>query len=417
MTTRKNVLVIGAGPTGLLTAYGLAKQGVHVTVVEERATLDDSPRAMVYLPSSLKALDDLGLLEDAEKVGARGHAFTMRFASGYIGELDHRVLQEHTPYYYTLHFGQHVLAKLILDRFLQLPNTSVLWGTRFNRVLDNSDRVAIEVSTQAGEQRLEADWLVAADGARSSVRKALDIEFEGFTWPDTFMATNVYFDFAAHGYCENTMIADPVEWAVISKINNDNLWRVAYGERSDWSEEERQANVAKRYQHFLPESASYKLERASSYRVHQRCASTYRAGRVLLAGDAAHATSPIGGLGFTAGIQDATTLIEALGLVLNGHDEDVLDYYAGERRRIFLDIVNPLAIEHKRRVQEADPVKRAQDEEGFRKMASDPNYVRNALMNLFALVSNPYSADWRDRLSERDVREPHSMPLFTATDD
>jgi 2-polyprenyl-6-methoxyphenol hydroxylase and related FAD-dependent oxidoreductases len=417
MTIKKHVVVIGAGPTGLLTAYGLAKQGVHVTVVEERAMLDDSPRAMVYLPSSLKALDDLGLLEEAEKVGARGHAFTMRFASGYIGELDHRVLQVHTPYYYTLHFGQHVLAKLILEQLLKLPNASVLWGTRFNRVVDNAQRVAVEVSTEAGEQRLEADWVVAADGARSAVRKSLGIKFEGFTWPDTFMATNVYFDFAAHGYCENTMIADPVNWAVISKISNDNLWRVAYGERTDWTEEERQANVAKRYEHFLPEGASYTLDRASSYRVHQRCASTYRAGRILLAGDAAHATSPIGGLGFTAGIQDAVTLIEALGLVLKGHDEDVLDYYAAERRRIFLDIVNPLAIEHKRRVQEADPGRRAQDEEGFRKMASDPNYVRNALMNLFALVSTPYSADWRDRLGEQDTREPHAMPLFTATDD
>jgi 2-polyprenyl-6-methoxyphenol hydroxylase-like FAD-dependent oxidoreductase len=161
--------------------------------------------------------------------------------------------------------------------------------------------------------------------------------------------------------------------------------------------------IPERYKLILPDARNWQLDRANSYRVHQRSASAYRVGRVFLAGDAAHATNPIGGMGFTTGVQDASTLIRTLSAHMAGDAaEDVLDWYAYERRRIFLEISNPSAIEFKRRAQEADPARRLEDEANFFKMMADREMQRAALMSLFALCGRPYREDWRETVLEDD---------------
>lgn len=418
MKKTKNVIVIGAGPAGLLAAYSLVRSGISVTVVDSELDIVRSPRAMVYLPLSIKALDQLGLLDAASAIGAKGYEYNLRFASGYVGKMDQRVLAEHTPYHYTLHFGQDQLADIVLEKFLALPNAEILWGHRFENLKQDADGVTVSLTSARGPIELRADWVIGADGARSSVRKALGIEFEGFTWPDTFMATNVVFDFSALGFSESTMVADPENWAVIAKINDQGLWRVAYGEDSGLSREEQIARVPERLSRYIPKGSHYELVNANPYRVHQRCATKFREGRVLLVGDAAHATNPLGGLGLTAGIQDAMTLSNALIQVTqNGSNDDWLDHYAAERRRVFLQVANPIAIEHKRRVQESDPKARAQDETNFRNMVSAPDFVRNALMSLFALEGKPYSANWRDDFSPGQVVKEHPLALFGIPED
>lgn len=400
MSRGKRVVVVGAGPTGLFTALGLARAGAQVTVIDAEAAINDSPRANVYLLSTIKALDKFGLLEDAIKIAAIGHEYNLRFPlTGNIGRLDFSLL-EGLSYTYTLHFGQNLLAELLLRHLLVLPNTQMRWNTRFASVEQGADTIQITVETGEGTETIEADWLVGADGARSSVRKALDVEFEGFTWPETFMATNVYFNFEKHGYAASNMVAAGNDWHIIAKINDQNLWRIAYGEDSTLSEDERRARIPERYKNFLPHGSAYEIERANSYRVHQRSATTYRVGRVFLAGDAAHATNPIGGMGFTTGVQDAQMLSDALGKVINNQaDDDILDYYAAERRRVFLELANPSAIDQKRRVQETDRATRLKDEEGFLAMTADPEVVRNAMLWVFQLEGKPYAPGWRSTLS------------------
>jgi 2-polyprenyl-6-methoxyphenol hydroxylase-like FAD-dependent oxidoreductase len=317
--------------------------------------------------------------------------------------MDHRLVEDLTPYHYILHFGQDVLANMILKRFLALPGSQMLWNTTLDSIEQHDDRVVAGISDSNGHRQLEADWLVGADGARSTVRKLMGASFDGFTWPDTFMATNIYFDFGKLGYAASNMISDPVNWAVIARVNSDNLWRIAYGEDSSLSDDERMARVDQRLRYWLPEGAEYRLERANSYRVHQRAASTFREGRVLLAGDAAHATNPIGGMGFTSGVQDAVTLIDCFEKLFAGQaGEDALDWYAYERRRIFLEVANPTAIEFKRRTQEADPEKRAEDERNFLSMIADQEILRGALMSVFGLESRPYQTDWKAVLVKKD---------------
>jgi 2-polyprenyl-6-methoxyphenol hydroxylase-like FAD-dependent oxidoreductase len=151
--------------------------------------------------------------------------------------------------------------------------------------------------------------------------------------------------------------------------------------------------------------------------VHQRSASSYRIGRVLLAGDAAHATNPIGGMGLTSGIQDASALVACLSDVLRGAaSDDILDWYAYERRRCFLEVANPSAIEFKRRAQETDPARRQEDETNFFAMLDNREMTRGALMAIFALCSRPYRPDWRETLLIEDrARGPVGTLILGTT--
>ncbi|MEP7244308.1 MAG: FAD-dependent monooxygenase [Gammaproteobacteria bacterium] len=412
MAERPRILIVGAGPTGLVSALGLAQAGADVTVTEREPDVVSSPRATVYVASTLKVLDAVGLLADAKRAGAETYEFNQHFKmTGRIGRMDHRIVSDLTAYAYALHFGQDELARIILRRLQKLPHTHVLWNTAFESLEQDRDSVRVQLKTIGGIETQEFDWVIGADGARSSVRPAIGVTFDGFTWPETFMATNVYYDFESLGWVPANMVADGGDWRVVARLNKqEHFWRISYGESSDLTEEGRVAKIAERYKTMLPDSSKeWQLDRANSYRVHQRSASSYRVGRVLLAGDAAHATNPIGGMGFTTGIQDASGLIESFKDLFSGAaGEGVLDYYAYERRRIFLEISNPSAMEFKRRAQETNDARRLEDEAGFFKMMEDPALHRAAMMSVFQLCGRPYQEGWRETLVPEDQRRGNS---------
>jgi 3-(3-hydroxy-phenyl)propionate hydroxylase/6-hydroxy-3-succinoylpyridine 3-monooxygenase len=137
----------------------------------------------------------------------------------------------------------------------------------------------------------------------------------------------------------------------------------------------------------LPGPKDFELVHHSPYRMHQRAAETFRVGRVLLAGDAAHATNPTGGLGLTSGILDAEVLHPALAAVVRGEaSEDVLDRYAHERRRVFLEVASPQASELKRLVyHSADPERLEADLSGLRAVAADAELRRGSQLALLKL--------------------------------
>jgi len=146
--------------------------------------------------------------------------------------------------------------------------------------------------------------VVGADGARSAVRRSIGATFEGHTWPERFVATNVWLDLEEHGFGKTTLVHHPADWAVTVKINKEGLWRVTFGEDASLPEDEVLRRIPERYGRILPASAqraTYEIESAAPYRVHQRCADRLRIGRVLLAGDAAHITNPVGGMGLNTG--------------------------------------------------------------------------------------------------------------------
>lgn len=364
MGAQQSVVVVGAGPVGFLTALGLAQKGISVTVIDAEPAIVRSPRAAVYFHTTLAILDKLGLLEEADAIGYRNSGFAMRWpATGEIVQSDMRDNPEPGQRItHNLHFGQHLLAELVMAHLLRLPNARVRWSHRLTGLEQDADGVRLDVETPTGPTEFRADWVIGSDGARSTTRRLLGLEFAGHTWPDRFVATNIEYDFAAHGFADANMVIDPVDWAVIAKLGNDNLWRVTYGEDASLDEAAILERLPERFARILPGAEPYRIDNFSPYRVHERCATSFRVGRVLLAGDAAHACNPCGGLGLTTGVIDADALIAVLGAVILGEaEEDVLDFYAQERRRVFLEVTSPLATNFKRMLAESDPARQAAD--------------------------------------------------------
>ena len=361
----RQVVIVGAGPVGLLTALGLARQGVGVTVLDSEAEVVRSPRAAVYFHTTISILKKLGLSDEAHAIGLTSTEFNMRWLeTGEVMRSDMRdALEPGQEFDHNLHFGQHLLAELVMRHLARLPGTEVLWNHTIKAFGQDGRKARVAVDTEEGEVTFEADWVIGTDGARSTLRKLMGLPFEGFTWPDRFVATNIEYPFLDYGFCNANMVVDPVNWAVIGRLGRENLWRLTYGEDAGLDEATILERLPERFAAILPDpSVPYRIDNFSPYSVHQRCAPTFRVGRALLAGDAAHACNPCGGLGLTGGVIDADTLSDTLGAVIGGRtDESVLDFYAAERRRVFLEVTSPMSTNFKRLLSEKDPARRAQD--------------------------------------------------------
>jgi len=376
------VIIVGAGPVGLVTAYGLARAGVPVTVLEAAHEVNDSPRAMVYHWSLHQDLDRLGLLADIERLGFRKDDYGYRVhATGETVTYDLDLLAGVTPHPYNIHLGQDALCTLVLERLRELPGAAVHWGHRVTGVSQSAGGAGVAVDGPDGPSQHAAAWVVGCDGARSTVRRLLGLGFEGMTWDTRFVATNVRFDFEAHGYTRSVFLMDDVHGAVIVKIDDTPLWRVTYAEDLSLPEETIADRIDEHFAAILPGGGPYELERFAGYRLHQRCAPQLRAGRVLLAGDAAHATNPTGGFGLTGGLFDAFALIQALGAVAAGGAEQArLDEWAAERRRIFLEVASPAASRMKRTVYDSDAAAAHRVCDDLRAMIADPDALRERLL-------------------------------------
>ena len=380
----QDAIVIGGGPTGFITALGLAQAGAKVLLIEAEDAVIDSPRAAVYHWSALDGLERLGIREEAERTGfAKQDYLWLVRKTGERIEYDLSVLEGRTAFPYNIHLGQDRLAQIACDRLARMANAEIRFGTTLTALAQDEDSVRIRIEGPEGPQFLAARYLVGADGAGSMVRKGLGQAFEGMTWPERFVATNVYHDFESADYGLTTMVIDDEWGAVIVKIARDGLWRCTYMEDAELPERTFLERVSAAYEHLLPGEGGYRLDRAAPYRMHQRCAETFRKGRAVLVGDAAHVTNPTGGLGLTGGLFDAFELWPTLAAVLlDGADPALLDRWAEDRRRIYLEKTSPQAIANKRLVFHAcgggAELEAALD--GLRAMAADPDVRLQRLM-------------------------------------
>ena len=392
------VLIVGAGPVGTLTALALAEQGIEVAVVETEAQLNDSPRACVYFATTLIALAELGVLPDLE-----AHSLKVRDFGFHAPEFGfHPVLSmgclSGITYDYQLHCGQDVVARVAMEHAQKL-------GTRFHfdhrlvSLTQDSAAVSAELQTPGGPRTIRARWIIGADGARSTVRQLLGLEFEGHTWPNRFIATNIYCDMAQYGYQPSNFICDPVYGGVVARIDAGGLWRLTYHENGDLPADTFMERLPGKFAGFMPKDAPYRIKAARPYAIHQRCAPRLRVGRVLLAGDAAHATNPCGGLGLTTGIWTGMILSDLLGAIRRGEEsEGILDRYCEERRRIFWQIASPGASENKRMMEESDREQRLKDLESISRMVTDPQVARLMMAFPFRVIGNPLreASRWRN---------------------
>jgi 2-polyprenyl-6-methoxyphenol hydroxylase-like FAD-dependent oxidoreductase len=353
----EDVVIVGGGPTGFINALGLAQAGVRVTVIEAESRIIHSPRAAVYFWSVLKGLERLGILAEAETIGFRKQDYTYLVRStGERISYSLEVLEGHTRHPYNLHLGQHLLAEIAMRRLAAFAHATVRFGTRLETLSQDAEGVTLKVSSAAsGVEELRAKWVIGADGAGSTVRHQLGLAFDGMTWPERFVASNVYYDFERHGYARSTLLIDAEYGAIIVLLNHDGLWRCTYMEDAALPEETFLQRLPKVYGAILPGAEGYKVDRASPYRMHQRSALHYRVGRVVLAGDAAHATNPTGGLGLTSGLYDSYVLYPALAaVILEGANDAVLDRYSALRRAMFVNRASPQAVANKQLIYHAN---------------------------------------------------------------
>ena len=370
-----------------MCALALAREGVRVVVCEAEPNLTHDLRAGTFHPPTQEMMAPYGITARMHENGLPVRRWQIRSRrGGLVAEFDLGLLADVTPYPYRLHLEQHRLTPIQLDCLRREASAEVHFGHRITGFEQRRGSVLVQFESEGIPGKLEASWLIGADGGRSTIRKLLPVEFEGFTWPEQFLVASTPYDFAQHGFTMNAYIADPVEWAAVFKMPDagpPGLWRAVFpcdpGLPDDALLDP--AAVQQRMKGFLPAQADYELRSQIIYRVHQRVASEWRRGRVLLAGDAAHLNNPLGGFGLNSGIHDAVNLAGKLAKVWRGAaDESLLDLYVRQRRAATIEQVQAMSIRNKRLLEERDPAVLTSRMEELIAIAADPGRARAYLL-------------------------------------
>ena len=387
MSENERVLITGAGPVGLVAAAHLARAGVPVTVFEEGAALSEESRASTFHPPTLDMLDALGAAKPMIAQGLKAPQFQYRTKKhGLLAQFDFSVLADATAHPYRVQCEQSKLTRILADLMAGHPNFEIEFGSAVAGVEQNVDGVAVTVQRGGRTEQRRGRYLIGADGASSTVRRTLGVDFEGFTWPDRLLVVSTPFDFhkVISGLTAVNYVADPQRWYFLLQI--PGLWRVMFLVNEDGSDERVQTRefAQSLMAGVVPGITNYPIEHITLYKVHQRVAKTFRAGRCFLVGDAAHINNPLGGMGMNGGIHDAVNLAAKLAAVWRGHAPDAeLDRFDRQRRLVTLEAIQKTTIQNKKNLESSG------DEfgESLRAIAADPARTREYLMRTSMITS------------------------------
>ncbi len=392
MTESNKVLVVGAGPVGYTVALNLAQYGIPFTLLEADNEISEDPRAGTIHPPTLEMFDRLGLNETIFERGYVVPNYHYRDRrQGLIADFDLGLLSVYTEYPFRLMLEQHKISHIISDRLDAFDNHQILRQHRVVTVGQDDDGVTVEAETPEGNKTFRGRYIIGCDGGRSQVRKSMDVDFEGFTFPERFLVVSTPYDFGEHGYAITNYISDPEEWCALFKVpgtDDSGLWRVVFPTNSEDDEADLfdDQSIEDRLQGFHPNPAAYQVVHRNLYVVHQRVASSYRDGRILIAGDAAHINNPLGGMGMNFGIHDAFNVTEKLAKIwFEDGDENLLDLYDRQRRTVAAEYLQLQTIENKKNIEQRDPVAREKFYDELRAIVADPDRQR-AYLHRVAMI-------------------------------
>jgi 3-(3-hydroxy-phenyl)propionate hydroxylase len=394
---RERVLVAGAGPVGLVAAASLVKRGIPVTVIEAEPELVRELRGSTFHPPTLDMLDELGAAAPLIQQGLVAPLLQFRTkADGRIAQFDFGDIDDLTRHPYRVQSEQFKLTRILLDLLQGNPLFRIEFGTQIDAVEEMAAGVTALVSREGAEARIDGTWLIGADGARSAVRRALGIEFEGFTWPERFLVISTPYDFRAAipDLVAVNYVADPERWHFLLQV--PSLWRTMFPVPAEIGDEAAvgDAYVAAQMATLIPGKSDYAIAHRTLYRVHQRVAKSYRTGRVFLAGDAAHINNPLGGMGMNGGIHDAVSLAEKLAAVIEGKAPAAeLDRYERQRRGVTIEFVQKQTIENKQNLEARDAASHEAFKRRMRETAADPTKSRDYLIGASMIGSLTRAAE------------------------
>lgn len=367
-----NVIICGAGPSGLLLGLLLAKKGIKVQLLDAGIGPDRNPRASHYAAPAVWELHRSGIMEDVKAKAFYPDGVSWRKEDGsYVAGIKNVVMPDDKKMV-CLPLDQ--LIPILAEHLLRQPSAEILWGHKVTKVAQDDGKAWAEVTTTDGqEQKIEGTYLVGCDGATSIVRRSLfGDSFPGRTWDEQIVATNVYYDGIPDHWEDSNFIISPDKCHMVAKIQHDGLMRITYVETPGLTREEYEKRQPARFEEFLPghpKPHQYKVVNFSPYKIHQRLAEKMRVGRILLAADAAHLCNPFGGMGLTGGIADVGSLYDALyGIHTEQVDPDfILNKYDEVRQHIYKTIVDPVSTGNLKRLL-LDPTDEAIDNDPFYQM-------------------------------------------------
>ncbi|MGI9644735.1 MAG: FAD-dependent oxidoreductase [Ilumatobacteraceae bacterium] len=392
------VVVVGAGPVGATAAAVLASRGVDVVLVEGAPELPKQLRASTFHPATLDLLHGLDAYDVVPELVERGlvaDRFQYRERhGGVVAEFRLADIADATGFPFRLQAEQYKLCELLLERFDADPRVTVHFG---REVVAASSAGLTASVTFADGSTLEGDFVFAADGASSKIRKHVGIGFDGMTYPDRYVVLSTPFDFADHldDLAYVNYISDPDEWLVL--LRTTTLWRALFPVRDGESDAEAlsDGHAERRLQGVVARPEPYEVVHRTIYEVHQRVAERFRIGRIVLAGDAAHINNPLGGMGMNGGVHDAFLLGHGIASVLDGTIPDRrLDELAEIRRTLALDFVQRHTHANAVTLAAADPAVRRQALDRMAATAADPDAAREYLLQagMISAVREMYAA-------------------------
>jgi 3-(3-hydroxy-phenyl)propionate hydroxylase len=391
------LVIIGAGPVGLFTATLLVAAGHPVLVLERNSGLARDMRASTFHPATLDLLGEHGLDEPLVACGSISQGWQyMIHGTKQHAVFDLELISDRTRHPYRLQCEQFHLTSLMLERLEANPLFEIRFNHEVTAVQQQADGVALGVRWPGGEAEWRADWLIAADGGGSTVRKRLGLPFEGGVLPKTSITLVLDYPFQEH---VDGLLGVNYVWTETGHyalIQIRNLWRCSYSpDPGQTIAEALSEPVAQSHlQSLFPRPEPYTVLQRNHYTLQQRCLDSFRAGRVLFAGDAAHLSRPAGGMGMNSGMHDAQCLAEHLLPVLGGADETLLDRYSRRRRTVALEEVQRLSARNHRWHWETDPSRRDEIWHELQTIVEDPERMRDFLLD---------SSMIRSRRREREI--------------
>jgi len=380
-----DVVIVGGGPVGLYCASQLGIKGVKVCLIDQSESLERDLRASTFHPPTLELLDEMGITAKLIEQGLIAPTWQVRMhETQEYAEFDLSILKDHTPHPYRLQCEQWRLSEHLIQYIEQhLPNVSIRWNTSCVSFDQTSTQVRVTTQSPVHDaQVLSCVILIGADGAKSVVRKGMNLSFEGETFPETTILATTQFPFHTHlehlsyiNYCWKKQ-------GTFSLLRLKDVWRVSLYPGLDESIDEaiQPNSVRAKLLEICPSFGNSPVLEVRPYRIHQRVVNHYVKGRVVLVGDAAHINSPSGGMGMNGGIHDAHNLADKVARLIQGEGIELLNLYERQRRPIAIKHVIEQSARNRARMQENQTDKRRMALSELQRKSSDPKLALGYLL-------------------------------------